>query len=76
MIRATYAEFHEDEGFPLHYIVVSHPDLDHYDGIENATVARGKQGAAIVLTDGTNLNGEKVSSFTGHDHEPSIGTLI
>ena len=48
------------------------PHKEVLTAIRDATVANKKEGATIVLTDGTNLNGMKVSSFTGHDHEPSI----
>ena len=48
------------------------PHKEVFTAIRDATVAKKKEGATIVLTDGTNLNGKKVSSFTGHDHEPSV----
>ena len=49
-----------------------HPKAEVFTAIRNATVSGGKEGATIVLTDGTNLNGEKVFSFTGHDYEPFV----
>ena len=73
-------EFYEQIAENTQYYLIScghhgkhcFPDKDVFTSIRKATVEKNKKGATIVLTDGTNLNGEKVSSFTGHDHEPSI----
>ncbi len=48
------------------------PHKEVFTAIRDATVARRKERATIVLTDGTLLNGEKVSSFRGDKYEPSI----
>ncbi len=48
------------------------PHKKVFTAIRDATVARKKEGATIVLTDGTLLNGEKVSSFRGGDYEPHV----
>ena len=73
-------EFYEQIAENTQYYLIScghhgkhcFPDKDVFTSIRKATVEKNKKGATIVLTDGTNLNGEKVSFFTGHDHEPSI----
>ena len=73
-------EFYEEIAENTQYYLIScghhgrhcFPRKEVFTAIRDATVKKNKKGATIVLTDGTNLNGEKVSSFTGHDHEPSI----
>ena len=48
------------------------PHKEVFTAIRKATVAKEKKGATIVLTDGTHLNGERMSSFRGGDYEPSV----
>ncbi len=73
-------EFYRQIAHNIQYYLIScghhrgygFPDKEVFTAIRDATVAKKKEGATIVLVDGTHLNGKKVSSFTGGDYEPSI----
>ena len=49
MLKTTYAEL-EGEGFPLRYVVVTHPDIDHYGGINQVLGFNGVDSPQVLLT--------------------------